>query len=412
MLDILLTQEQLALRDETRTFVREEVPRQLLLDMDADKVRYPREYLQKLAARNLLGLRFPKEFGGRGLNWSHEVLALEEIGVLGASLACLYSLPTIVGEAINSFGTHEQKEHFLRPALEGKLTVAEALTEPRGGSDFFGVTTRATRDDDVYILNGQKRFIVGAEGADYFLVYARTDPSAPGHRAISAFIVERDAGIEVQHVYGLMGTRGGGTGRVYFRDARVPAANLIGREHGAAEVFNQMMIPERMTTAAASVGMARAALEIAARYADRRKAFNQKIREFEGVSFKIADSLTKIDAARAMVHETARTIDANGEPYQLRRLVSESKKFATEATWDVVNDAMQIMGGIGYTNVYPIERLLRDARLMMIWTGSNEIMNLVIQHEYYKTLLGEKPTARDVEADAQNAEVEGEKVYE
>ncbi|MEK7808435.1 MAG: acyl-CoA dehydrogenase family protein, partial [Chloroflexota bacterium] len=222
MLDILLTQEQLALRNETRAFVREEVPRQLLLDMDADKVRYPREYLQKLAARRLLGLRFPKEFGGRGLNWSHEVLALEEIGVLGASLACLYSLPTIVGEAINTFGTREQKEKFLRPALEGKLTVAEALTEPRGGSDFFGVTTRATRDGDTYILNGQKRFIVGAEGADYFLVYARTDPNAPGHRAISAFIVERDAGVEVQHVYGLMGTRGGGTGRVYFRDARVP----------------------------------------------------------------------------------------------------------------------------------------------------------------------------------------------
>ncbi|MBI5349105.1 MAG: acyl-CoA/acyl-ACP dehydrogenase [Chloroflexi bacterium] len=399
MLDILLTQEQLALRDETRAFVREDVPRQLLLDMDADKVRYPREYVQKLAARNLLGLRFPKEFGGRGLNWSHEVLALEEIGVLGASLACLYSLPTIVGEAINT-------------ALEGKLTVAEALTEPRGGSDFFGVTTRATRDGDTYILNGQKRFIVGAEGADYFLVYARTDPNAPGHRAISAFIVERDAGIEVQHVYGLMGTRGGGTGRVYFRDARVPAANLIGREHGAAEVFNQMMIPERMTTAAGAVGMARAALEIAARYADRRKAFNQKIREFEGVSFKVADSLTKLDAARALVYETARAIDAGGEPHQLRRLVSESKKFATEAAWAVVNDAMQIMGGIGYTNVYPIERLLRDTRLMMIWTGSNEIMSLVIQHEYYKTLLGEKPTARNVEADAQNAEVEGEKVYE
>ena len=412
MLDILLTQEQLALRNETRAFVREEVPRQLLLDMDADKVRYPREYLQKLAARNLLGLRFPKEFGGRGLNWSHEVLALEEIGVLGASLACLYSLPTIVGEAINTFGTREQKEKFLRPALEGKLTVAEALTEPRGGSDFFGVTTRATRDGDTYILNGQKRFIVGAEGADYFLVYARTDPNAPGHRAISAFIVERDSGVEVQHVYGLMGTRGGGTGRVYFRDARVPLANLIGREHGATEIFNQMMIPERMTTAAGAVGMARAALEIAARYADRRKAFNQKIREFEGVNFKVADSLTKLDAARALVHETARAIDANGEPSLLRRLVSESKKFATEAAWDVVNDAMQIMGGIGYTNVYPIERLLRDTRLMMIWTGTNEIMNLVIQHEYYKTLLGEKPTARDVEADAQNADVEGEKVYE
>jgi alkylation response protein AidB-like acyl-CoA dehydrogenase len=409
MLDILLTKEQLALRDEVRTFARTQVPRQLLLDMDADKVHYPREYLQKLAARNLLGLRFPKEFGGRGLNWEYEVLALEEIGVLGASLACLYSLPTIVGEAIHCFGTRAQKEKYLRPVLEGKLTVAEALTEPRGGSDFFGATTRATRDGDFYVLNGQKRFIVGAEGADYFLVYARTGDEP---RAISAFIVERGPGVEVQHVYGLMGTRGGGTGRVYFRDARVPAENLIGREHGAGEIFNQMMIPERMTSAAGAIGLARAAIEIAARYADRRRAFGQKIREFEGVSFQIAESITQIDAARALVYQTARAIDANDNPGRVRRLVSESKKLATETAWDVVNAAMQVMGGIGYTNVYPIERMLRDTRLMMIWTGTNEIMNLVIQHEYYKELLGAPSPARDVEMDAVNAEAEGEKVYE
>ena len=408
MLDILLTAEQRALRDEARAFARE-VPRQLLLDMDVDKVRYPREYVQKLAARNLLGLRFPREFGGRGLNWEYEVLALEEIGVLGASLACLFSLPSIVGEALNVFGTREQKEKWLRPALAAELTVAEALTEPRGGSDFFGATTRATRDGNVYVLNGQKRFIVGAEGADYFFVYTRTGNEP---RALSAFIVERSPQVEVQHVYGLMGTRGGGTGRVYFRDARVPAANLIGRENGAGDIFNQMMIPERMTSAAGALGLARAAIEIAARYADRRRAFGQKIREFEGVSFQIAESITRLDAARALVHQTARAIDARDEPSRVRRLVSEAKKCATTMAWDVVNAAMQVLGGIGYTNIYPIERLLRDARLMMIWTGTNEIMDLVIQHEYYRELLGTKGTARDVEMDAVNAETEGEKVYE
>lgn len=409
MLDILLTDEQRRLRDETRDFVRTEIPRQLLLDMDAGKVNYPREYLEKLAARRLLGLRFPEQFGGRGLDWSFEVLALEEIGVLGASLACLYSLPTIVGEAIHVFGTREQKQKYLLPTLQGKLTVAEALTEPRGGSDFFGATTRATRDGNEYVLNGQKRFIVGAEGADYFLVYARTgdDP-----RALSALIVERGPGIEVQHVYGLMGTRGGGTGRVYFRNARVPGENLIGREHGAAEIFNRMMIPERLTTAAGALGLARASLDIAVRYADRRRAFGQKIREFEGVSFQIAESLAKLDAARALVHAAARAIDLGETPGRSRRLVSEAKKFSTETAWEVVNAAMQVMGGIGYTNVYPIERLLRDARLMMIWTGTNEIMSLVIQHEYYKELVSSRPTARDVEDDAENAEAEGEKVYE
>ncbi|NUQ84142.1 MAG: acyl-CoA/acyl-ACP dehydrogenase [Anaerolineales bacterium] len=412
MPDAILTAGQRRLRDEARRFAREEVSRQLLLDMDADKVRYPREYAQKLAAHRLLGLRFPEEFGGRGLDWAHEVLALEEIGVLGASLACLFSLPSIVGEAIHVFCSREQKEKYLKPVLTGKMTVAEALTEPRGGSDFFGATATAKREGDHYILNGQKRFIVGAEGADLFMVYARTNLDATSHKAISAFLVERGEGVEVKHIYGLMGTRGGGTGRVYFREVRVPVENLIGEEHGAYEVFHQMMIPERMTSAAGALGLARAALEISARYADRRKAFGQKIREFEGVSFKVAESLTRLDAARALVHETARLIDTTGNSSHVRRMVSESKKFATETAWSVVNDAMQIMGGIGYTNVYPIERLLRDARLMMIWTGTNEIMNLVIQHEYFKELLAEPPSTRDVEADAQNADAEGEKVYE
>lgn len=412
MSDFTLTADQRSLRDEARIFAREEVPRQLLLDMDAEKVHYPREYIRKLAGRHLLGLRFPKEWGGRGLDWSYEVLALEEIGVLGASLACLFSLPSIVGEAINVFCSSEQKEKYLRPVLDGRITVAEALTEPRGGSDFFGATATARREGDFYILNGQKRFIVGAEGADLFMVYARTNPDAASHKAISALLVERGEGVEVQHVYGLLGTRGGGTGRVYFRNVRVPVENLIGQEHDAYQVFNQMMIPERMTSAAGALGLARAALEIAARYADRRKAFGQKIREFEGVSFKVAESLTRLDAARALVHETARIIDSVGNSSYVRRMVSESKKFATDTAWAVVNDAMQIMGGIGYTNVYPIERLLRDARLMVIWTGTNEIMNLVIQHEYYKELLTTQPVARDVEADAASADAENEKVYE
>ena len=411
MIETLLTDEQRKLRDEVRAFVREDVPRQLILDMDAGKVTYPREYLERAAARKLLGLRFPVEYGGRGLKWVDEIIALEEVGVLGTSLACLYSLVSIVGEAINVFGTAEQKERWLHPVVLGKLTVAEALTEPRGGSDFFGTTTTARREGDEYVLNGQKRFIVGAEGADYFIVYARTDPNAKPHQAISLFVVERGPGVEVQHVYGLMGTRGGGTGRVYFRDVRVPAFNLIGRENGASDIFYQMMIPERMTSAAGALGMARAALEIAMRYSDRRKAFGSKIRAFEGVSFKVADSITLLDAASSLVYATARAIDAGDDPNRVRRMVSESKKFATDMAWQVVNHAMQIMGGIGYTSVYPIERLLRDVRLITIWTGTNEIMDLVIQHEYYKE-LGAQPIGRDVEADAPDAEVDGEKVYE
>ena len=413
MFEFMLTDEQKALALETAEFVRTQVPRQLVLDMDAEKVTYPREYIDSLARANLLGLRFPREYGGRGLAWADEVAALEEISTLGTSLACLYSLPSIVGEAINIFGSEEQKKRYLKPTLAGKLCTAEALTEPRGGSDFFGATTVARREGDHYILNGQKRFVVGAEGADYFLVYAKTREDGPPHQSISAFLVDRGPGVETPHVYGLMGTRGGGAGRVVFRDVKVPAENLVGKEHGAAEIFYQMMIPERLTSAAGSLGLARAALEIAARYSTRRKAFGQKIKDFEAVSFKVADSITQLDAARALVYAAARGVDAGISGSQARRLVSEAKKFATETCWNVVNAAMQVMGGIGYTNVYPIERMLRDTRLIMIWTGTNEIMDLIIQHEYYKQLAGEKNAQqRDWEQDAVNAHLTEEKVYE
>jgi acyl-CoA dehydrogenase len=173
-----------------------------------------------------------------------------------------------------------------------------------------------------------------------------------------------------------------------------------------------MMIPERMTSAAGALGMARAALEIAARYADKRKAFGQKIRNFQAVSFKLADSVTQLDAARMLVYGATRAVDAGDDPRRCRRLVSEAKKFATDTAWQVVNHAMQIMGGIGYTNVYPIERLLRDTRLIMIWTGTNEVMSLIIEHEYYREFLAAQGATRDVEGDAAEAERVDEKVYE
>ncbi|MBN1178523.1 MAG: acyl-CoA dehydrogenase, partial [Anaerolineae bacterium] len=338
-----------------------------------------------------------------------EIIAIEEVGVLGTALACAYVMPSIVGEALHAFGTPAQQERWLRPLLSGEKIGAEALTEPRGGSDFFGTTTRARREGAHYVLQGQKRFIVGAAEANIFLVYARTDPDAPPHRGISAFIVERGPGVETEYLYGLLGTRGGGTGRLAFHDARVPAENLIGVENGAADVFYRMMVPERMTSAAGAIGMGRAALEVAARYSDRRKAFGDKIRRFQAVSSKVAESITLLDAARGLVHSAARCVDAGDDPRRARRLVSEAKKFATDAAWQVVNHAMQIVGGIGYTNVYPIERLLRDTRLIMIWTGTNEVMDLIIQHEYYNEVLAAQPEVRNVEDDAPEAGREEEK---
>ncbi len=407
MFEFLLDEWEKAFMWEVRSFVKNDIPSELLRQMDQGEIETGRPIVQKAGQKNLLGPRFPKEYGGRGLNWVAEVAGIEEVGVLGNSVACAYVMPSIVGEALNRFGTEEQKRRYLLPTNQGILYSAEALTEPRGGSDFFGATTTAVRRGDYYYLNGEKRFVVGAQDADWFLVYAKTAPDAHPHQSMSCFVVEREMGVEVQMIYQLLGTRGGGTGRILFKDTKVPLENLVGEENNAYAIFNRMMIPERLTSAAGSVGLGRAALEVAARYSTRRKAFGKTINEFQAVSFMVADSVALLDAARSLVYTAARLVDSDADA---RRLVSEAKKIGTEAAWKVINNAMQIMGGIGYTTVYPIERFLRDCRLAMIWTGTNEIMNLLIQHEYYKELLKGRRDTRDVEADAMTPQEE-EKHY-
>jgi alkylation response protein AidB-like acyl-CoA dehydrogenase len=411
MLEVFLTEEQKKLKREVQDFVKS-IPRQLILDMDADKVKFPYEFVREAGKRNLLGIRFPKKYGGRELKWVDEILYIGEINKLGIPFACLCSMVSIVGEALNLFGTEAQKQKYLKPLIAGTQWAGEALTEPRGGSDFFGATTVARKKGNNYYLTGQKRFVVGSEGADFFLVFAVTNPGA-GRNSISTFIVERDMGVEVRHVYGLMGSRGTGTGRLVFRDVPVPEENLLGKENEGAKIFYKLMVPERLLSG--GVGGSRAILEVAARYANKRKAFGQTIRSFEGVSFKIADCVTKLDAVSALSYAVARTIDDGiGTPGYQRRLVSEVKKLATQTHWEVVNDAIQILGGIGYTNVFPVERALREARLAMIWTGTSEIMNLIIQHEYYKEILAKGVEGRDIEADVGLTEEQlaEEKIYE
>jgi len=399
MYDFMLTPEEQEVKREARAFAREAVSADFLRQMDRNEIVYPREFVEKLAARGLRGIRFPRAYGGRGLSWVAEVAATEEIGCLGMALGCAFVMPSIVGEALDKFGTEAQKEKFLRPYIAGRLVAAEALTEPRGGSDFFGAMTRAELNGDHFVLNGMKRFVVGAEGADFFLVYCKTnfDPQAHKYNRLSLLIVERGPGVETEYLYGLMGCRGGGTGRLVFRDVVVPRENLVGALHGGALCFHQMMIPERLTSAAGCLGVW-GALDLAVRYSAKRRSFGQEIRKYQGVSFKVADAITQLDAARAMTYMAARAVDADYP--SVRRLVSQAKRFATEAAWEVVNQAMQVMGGIGYTDVYPIERFLRDTRLGMIWTGTSEIMNLMIQHEYYNHVLDPTYDRRQMEDDA------------
>jgi|TARA_B100000929_G_scaffold275114_1_gene248798 alkylation response protein AidB-like acyl-CoA dehydrogenase len=416
MFDFIMTEEQKGLRDEARAFTNW-VPKEMIMDMDAEKIQFPHDYLKEAGKRNLLGIRIPKKYGGRGLSWVDNAIVAEEIGVASYSLACLWGVGAdLVCDAIVQFGPEELKQEIVVPLLKGQVYAAEGLTEPRGGSDFFGATTRAVKEGKEWVINGQKRFIVGAEGADWFLVYAVTNPDAPPHKRLSAFMIPRAAkGLESQYIYGLMGVRGGGAGRLSLKNVRVSERFILNGIHGGFDVFQHMMIPERLGTAAMTIGTVRPTLEIATRYTSRRKAFGQPIMNFQAVGFNVADCVTLLDTARSLVYSTCLAIDSgNADPGRIRRMISQSKKVASESAWEVANKCMQVVGGIGYTNVYPLERILRDIRLSMIWVGTNEIMQLIIQTEWYKEYqkVHAKANVRDVEKDSPNAHQVEEKVFE
>lgn len=414
MFDYIMTDAQKKLRDEARAFTKW-VPKQLILDMDAEKIQFPREYLEEAGRRNLLGIRLSKELGGRGLTWVDDSIVAEEIGVASYSLACLWGVGAdIVCEAVTLFGNDELKQAVVVPLLKGETFAAEGLTEPRGGSDFFGATTYAKKDGGDWVINGQKRFIVGAQGADWFLVYAVTDPDAPP-QAHDRFHGAPDNGRGIEVHLRPHGGTGGGAGRLVLKDVRVPERYALNGINGGFDVFVRMMIPERLGTAAMTLGSVRPAIEIATRYTSKRKAFGFPIQMFQAVGFKVADAVMLLDAARSMVYSTCLAVDSGrAHPNRVRRLVSESKKFVTEAAWEIANKCMQVVGGIGYTNVYPLERIVRDIRLSMIWVGSNEIMQLIVQNEWYKEYFKtlSKEDVRDVEADAVGADAEEEKIYE
>jgi len=414
MFEYLLNDDQKALQAEARDFVKS-IPRQMILDMDQDKIQFPKEFLQEAGRRNLMGCRYPKQWGGRGMDWTSTCMVMEEIGVLGYIFACTFGVGAeLVCDAIILHGTDAQKEKYVKPLLQGKLFAAECLTEPRGGSDFFGTTTTAEDKGDHFLINGQKRFIVGGEGADFFLVYAKTDSNADPKDGISCFIVDRVKGVKTEYVYGLMGCRGGGAARMVFKDVVVPKENLLGTLNQGVKVFNTMMIPERLGTAAMTIGAAVPAVDVATGYTSKRKAFGRPVAAFQGVSFQVAEAVTLLDAARAMIYTTARAVDAGIDDKQIRRLVSESKKFVTESCQKAAHNAMQVMGGIGYTDIYPVERIFRDLRLASIWTGTNEVMSMIIANEWYKEYWKdrENPRIRDMEMDAAAAHETDEKIYE
>ncbi|MCL6452730.1 MAG: acyl-CoA dehydrogenase [Alicyclobacillus sp.] len=368
------TQEQREMRELVRKFAAEEIaPRAAEID---ETDTFPRDLIEKMGRLGLMGLPIPEAYGGVGADFVSYVLALEEISYASASLGVILAVHTSVGSfPILYFGTEEQKRRYLPRLASGEWIGAFALTEPNAGSDAGGIQTRAVRDGDEYVLNGNKLFITNATEADVFCVFAVTDPLR-GNRGVTAFLVERGTpGLRVGKKERKMGLNGSGTAELFFEDARVPVANRLGDENEGFRIAMRLLNGGRVGIGAQALGIARAAFDAANAYVRTRKQFGQPLIEFQGLQFMLADMATKIEAARWLVYHAAQ-LKQNDQP--CAKEASMAKLFASDTAMQVTTDAVQLFGGYGYIKEYPVERYMRDAKITQIYEGTNQIQRVVI----------------------------------
>lgn len=380
MASFFYSEEEREYAREARGFFEKEVgPHVEAMDR---KKEYPFALLKKLAHRHYIGVRFPSRYGGGGRDMLHETIINEETGAQSYALACARSVPHHVMDIIFRYGTEEQKQKYLPGICRADTIVSECITEPETGSDVARIRTGATRDGDSYVLNGEKRFMASGGVADLFLVFAITNSGVHPTRGMSVFIVPQgDPGIAALEEFDTLGWRGLRiVSQIVFHKVRIPAGNRVGEENRAYPMLMEMLNAERIVVAAGLLGPARTCYEIAVRYSLQRHAFHRPISQFEAVSFKVADMATKIEAARLLRIQAARMLDRGLE---VTKEAAMAKLFSAEASFWVVSEAMQILGGIGFTTKFPLERHFRDARGGMIAVGTNEIMRLVIQREVY-----------------------------
>jgi len=327
----------------------------------------------------IFGLPFEERYGGTGTGALMVLVAIEEISKACATTGLILALQELGSLALKNDGTDEQKERYLPKLASGEWLPAYALTEAGSGSDSAAMRTEARRDGDAYVLNGSKRFITNAGVASLYVVFAKTDPKA-GHAGISAFLVESDApGFEVGRIEPKMGIKGSTTGEVFFNDCRTPADNLIGQEGQGFKVAMRVLDRSRPGIAAQGLGIAQGATDYALEYAKSRETMGQPIAEHQLVAAKLADMETKCEAARALLYKVGAAIDEGAEP--LTKLSAMAKLFCGDVAMEVTTDAVQILGGYGYIKEYPVERMMRDAKITQIYEGTNEIQRLVIARE-------------------------------
>ncbi len=376
----MLTDEQKMIRDMARDFARER-----LAPKAAERDRshaFPREELDEMARLGLFGVLIPEAWNGAGADHVSLALALEEIAAGEGAVSTIMSVTnSLVTVPIFKFGTEAQKERFLRPLAEGRMLGTFCLTEPHTGSDAGAIRTRAVRDGDHYALNGTKQFITSGKNADVAIVFAVTDPDQ-GSRGISAFIVPTDTpGYTVARIEEKLGQNASDTAQILFDGMRLPGELRLGEEGQGYKIALSNLEGGRIGIAAQSVGMARAAFEAAMAYAKERETFGKPIIEHQVIAFKLADMATQIEAAHHLVLNAARLRDA-GEP--CLKEASMAKLFASEMAERVCSDAIQIHGGYGYTQDFPVERIYRDVRIAQIYEGTSEIQRLVIARQIAK----------------------------
>ena len=339
---------------------------------------YPQELVDKMAEMGLFGIMIPEEYGGLGLDYTTFALIFEELSKGWMSLTGPLGTHHILAYVISTYGTEEMKQRFLPKMAEGVIRGGLALTEPGGGSDMQNLQTSAVKDGEEYVINGNKMFISNGASGNAFAVLARTDKTAnPPHRGISCFVVEKPAaGFTVAQKLDKLGYRGIDTTELVFDNVRIPTENLVGDVEGRG--FGQVMSGlegGRINVAARAVGVATAAFDAAIKYAQQRESFGQPIAQHQAIQLKLAEMATNIEAARLLTYEAARKKDS-GERVDLE--AGMAKLFASEMCGEVTMEAMRIHGGYGYIKDYPLERYYRDAPLMIIGEGTNEIQKLII----------------------------------
>jgi hypothetical protein len=371
---MLLTDEQLSIGEMARQFAQERL-RPFAAEWDREH-RFPAEAIGEMAELGFFGMLVPEAWGGSDTCYLAYTLALEEIAAGDGACSTIMSVHNSVGcVPILRFGNDEQKRRFLQPLASGEQIGAFALTEPQAGSDASCLRTRARRDGDSYVLNGSKQFITSGQHAGTVIVFAVTDPDA-GKHGISAFIVPTDSpGYRVLRVEDKLGQHASDTCQIAFEDLRVPVSQRLGEEGEGYRIALANLEGGRIGIAAQAVGMARAAFEVARDYAREREAFGKPLLEHQAVAFRLADMATQIAVARQMVHHAAALRDA-GRPALVE--ASMAKLFASEMAEKVCSSAIQTLGGYGYLNDFPVERIYRDVRVCQIYEGTSDIQRLVI----------------------------------